>query len=106
MEKLAAEFLKRNNVEWKWYLSNMMIILYTPKSLWHGNNKNIIWFDFDKLNEMEEWVSLKLQRPFKLENFNTSKHIESNIKLDNYFKSRYNSIYDIHDIRKSNKTLL
>jgi hypothetical protein len=106
MEKLAAEFLKRNNIEWKWYLSNMMIILYTPKSLWHGNNKNIIWFDFDKLNEMEEWISLKLERPFKLENFNTSKHIESNIKLDNYFKNRYNSIYDIHDIRKSKQTLV
>lgn len=106
MEKLAAEFLKRNNIEWKWYLSNMMIILYTPKSLWHGNNKNIIWFDFDKLNEMEKWISSKLERPFKLENFNTSKHIESNIKLDNYFKNRYNSIYDIHDIRKSKKTLV
>jgi hypothetical protein len=106
MQKLAAEFLERNNIEWEWYLSNLMIVLYAPKSLWHGNHKNIIWFDFDKLNEMEDWVSSKLGRPFKLENFNSSKDIESNIKLDNYFKSRYNSIYDIHDIRKSDKTLV
>ena len=106
MEKLANEFLERNNIEWKWYLANIMITLYTPKSFWHANDKNIIWFDFDKLNEMEEWVSTKLERPFKLENFNSSKHIESAIKLDDNFKRRYNAIYDIHDIRKSNKTLI
>lgn len=106
MTKLADEFLKRNNIEWKWYLSNIMITLYTPKSFWHGNDSRVIWFDFNKLNEMEEWISTKLNRPFKLENFNSSKHIESNIIIDSYFKSRYNVIYDIHDIRKSNKTLI
>ena len=106
IEELATEFLKRNNVEYRWHLLNLMIALYTPKSTWHGNHKDIIWFDFDRLNEMEEWVSSKLERPFKLENFNTSRHIESNVKLDDYFKSKYNSIYDIHDIRKSNKTLV
>ena len=106
MQQLAAEFLKRNNIEWKWYLSNIMITLYTPKSFWHANDKNIIWFDFDKLNEMEDWISSKLQQPFKLENFNSSKHIETEIKLDNYFKARYNVTYDIHDIRKLNKTLI
>jgi hypothetical protein len=106
IEKLANEFLERNNIEWEWYLSNMMIVLYAPKLIWHGNHKDIIWFDFDKLNEMESWVSSKLGRPFKLENFNTSKHVESNIRLDNYFKNKYNSIYDIHDIRKSDKTLM
>ena len=106
MQKLADEFLERNNIEWKWYLSNIMVTLYTPKSFWHANDKNIIWFDFDKLNEMEEWISSKLERPFKLENFNSSKHIETKLKLDDYFKRRYNVIYDIHDIRKSNKTLI
>lgn len=106
MGKLADEFLKRNNIEWKWYLANIMITLYTPKSFWHANDDRIIWFDFDKLNEMEEWISTKLERPFKLENFNSSQHIETEIKFDNYFKSRYNVIYDVHDIRKSNKTLI
>ncbi len=106
IEELAVEFFKKNNVEWKSYLSNLMITLYTPSSIWHGNDKNIIWFDFDKLNEMEDWVSAKLERPFKLENYNTSRHVESNVKLDSYFKSKYNLIYDIHDIRKSNKTLV
>jgi hypothetical protein len=105
-EKLAIEFLKKNNVEWKPFLLNLVITLYTPKVAWHGNHKNIIWFDFNKLSEMEDWVSSKLERPFKLENYNTSRHIESNIKLDNYFISKYNSIYDIHDITKSNKTLV
>ncbi len=106
LEELANEFLKINNIEWGWYLSNMMIILYAPKSIWHGNHKDIIWFDFDKLNEMEDWVSFKLGKPFKLENFNTSKYVESNIKLDDHFRSKYNSIYDIYDIRKTNNTLV
>lgn len=106
MEELAKTFLKRNNIEWRWYLANIMITLYTPKSFWHANDNRIIWFDFDKLNELEEWVSNKLERPFKLENFNSSKHIESNITLDDYFKSRYNVLYDIHDLRKKEKTLL
>ena len=106
MVKLADEFLRRNDIEWRWYLSNIMVTLYTPKSFWHANDKRIIWFDFDKLNEMEEWISSKLERPFKLENFNSSKHIESAIKIDGYFKSRYNVTYDVHDIRKSNKTLI
>ena len=106
METLAKQFLERNEIEWRWYLANIMITLYTPKSLWHANDSRIIWFDFDKLNEMEDWVSSKLGRPFKLANFNSSKNIESNIELNNYFKSKYNSIYDIHDIRKTNKTLI
>lgn len=106
MEKFAIEFFERNGVKWEWPFIDLMITLYTPKSVWHGNHKDIIWFDFDKLNEMEDWVSSKLERPFKLENFNTSQHIESNVKLDNYFKIKYNSIYDIHDITKSNKTLV
>lgn len=106
LEELANEFLKINNIEYEWYLSNMMMVLYAPKSIWHGNHKDIIWFDFDKLNEMEEWVSSKLGKPFKLENFNTSQHIESNIKLDDHFRSKYNSIYDIYDIRKNNNTLV
>jgi hypothetical protein len=106
IEKLAIIFFKKNNIEWKPYLLNLMITLYIPKSAWHGDNKNIIWFDFNKLNEMEEWVSSILEKPFKLENFNTSQHIKSSIKLDNHFKSKYNSVYDIHDIRKSYKTLV
>jgi hypothetical protein len=106
VQELATEFLKRNNIEFREHLLNLITVLYTPKSVWHGNHKNIIWFDFDKLNEMEDWVSSKLQRPFKLENFNTSQHIQSNVKLNNYFKNKYNSIYDIHDNRKFNKTLV
>lgn len=106
VQELATEFLKRNNIEFREHLLNLINVLYTPKSVWHGNHRDIIWFDFNKLNEMEDWVSSKLERPFRLENFNTSQHIESNVKLDNYFKNKYNSIYDIHDIRKSNKTLV
>ena len=55
---------------------------------------------------MEEWISNKIEKPFKLENFNSSKKVECNIKLDNYFINRYNAIYDIHDLRKSQKTLI
>ena len=106
MEKLAKTFLEKNNIEHKKYLEHVLVALYTPKSYWHANDSRIIWFDFDKLNEMEEWISNKIEKPFKLENFNSSKKVECNIKLDNYFINRYNAIYDIHDLRKSQKTLI
>lgn len=106
MEKLAKTFLERNNIPHSKYLENIMIALYTPKSYWHANDSRIIWFDFDKLYELEEWVSNKIGKPFKLENFNSSKKLECNIQLDEYFKKRYNVLYDIHDLRKSTKTLI
>lgn len=88
------------------YLINMLLIHLSPLSIWHNHNPNIIWFDFDKLYELEEWVSNKLEKPFKLERLNSSKHIECNLKLTDNFIKKYNKIYDSYDFRKEKKTLI
>jgi hypothetical protein len=88
------------------YIVNIFEILLTPVSNYHHHHKDIIWFDFDKLNELEKWVCEKLDKPFVLENTNSSKKIETKIKLDTQFIKLYNDIYNHYDITKQNKTLL
>lgn len=88
------------------YGKNMLVILIRPYSYWHLYNPNIIWFDFDKLYELEEWVSNKLGKEFKLLDINSSKKIESNLILDDEFKELYDSIYYKYDETKSKKTLI
>lgn len=84
----------------------MVNILITPVSQYHNNDPRIKWFDFKKLNELEVWVSDKLNIDFKLEQSNSSKHFNSNIKLNDDFIDKYNLIYDIYDLPKTNKTLI
>lgn len=84
----------------------MVNILITPTSQYHNNDPRIIWFDFKKLNELEQWVSDKLDVEFKLEQSNSSTHFTSNLKLDDVFIKKYNKIYDVYDIPKIGKTLI
>lgn len=84
----------------------MLNILISPTTDYHNNDPRIIWFDFNKLYELEKWVSNKLGVEFKLEYSNSSKHFHCNLKLDDIFITKYNDIYDIYDITKINKTLI
>lgn len=107
----SKNFLKNNNIKLsnkvnETYLVNMLYTIISPISVWHNHNPNIIWFDFKKLYELEEWVSNKLNKPFKLEKINSSKHIECNLKLTDGFIKKYNEIYDIYDFKKEIKTLM
>ena len=107
----ANNFLKNNNIklsnnENQMYLVNMLYIQITPMYFLHNNNPNIIWFDFTKLNELEDWVSNKLQITFKLEKINSSKNIKCNLKLTDNFIKRYNKIYDVYDLQKEVKTII
>lgn len=77
----------------KWSLS----IAFTPYSYYHQHNESIIWFDFNELHKMEEWVSNRLNRKFKLERGNSSKHYDCKLSLSDSFIERYNSIYDVYD---------
>jgi len=88
------------------YLIIMLGIIISPLSFYHNHNLKIKWFDFNKLYELEEWVSNKLGKSFKLEQSNSSKHIECNLSLNSEFISRYNSIYDYYDLPKTTKTIL
>jgi hypothetical protein len=88
------------------YMMTMIYILINPTSFWHNNDSNIIWFEFDKLKEFEEWVSNKLGINFVLEKSNGSQHFDCNLKLDDNFIKLYDSIYDYYDLPKQIKTLL
>jgi hypothetical protein len=79
---------------------------YTPTSYYHQNHNKIIWFDFEKLYELEDWVSNKLNMDFKLEKINSSKHIKSNLKVTDNFIKKYDNIYNKFDTIKTNKSIL
>jgi hypothetical protein len=87
-------------------LINILNILITPKSVWHNNDKNIIWFNINEMTKMEEWVSNITGKNFKLKHVNSHSHIKTKLELNEEFKNRYNSIYDYYDLPKNNKTLI
>ena len=105
---VIREFVNRNGI--KPYMNDtvriMLYILFTPISEYHNHDPNIIWFDFDKLYELEEWVSNKLGKPFKLEKSNSSNHFKCQLSLNDEFINRYNSIYDYYDLPKIEKSLI
>lgn len=104
-ELIVDEFIKRHNLNTSFQLKLWLVILFTPDAHYHLHDSRIKWFDFNKLYELEEWVSNKLGFEFKLDKLNTSKHIKSNLKLNDRFIEKYNSIYDRFDFPKTNTTL-
>jgi hypothetical protein len=106
--KVLDTFFKNNGLaEYNdWYMKTIIYILINPTSYWHNNDPNIIWFDFDKMNELEEWVSDKLGKSFKLEKSNGSQHFDCNIQLNEKFIDIYDSIYNFYDLPKQVKTLI
>jgi len=103
----AMEFCRRNDIEIKPENLGKFILLYRPKEWYHRNNSNIIWFDFNKLNELEEWVSNQLNREFKLVNINSSINVECNLINDDGFKKKFNSLYgEKYEQFKNKKSLI
>lgn len=113
------EFLLKNNFIKKYskptafmqlhsdeYIVNVFNLLLTPSSYWHNHDKDIIWFDIDKLDLMENWVSNKIGKEFKLKHLNSTQNIECSIQLDQNFKDRYDTIYNHYDIPKISFTLI
>jgi hypothetical protein len=88
------------------YIFNMMRIMYHPTSFWTNNDPRIIWFDISELNKLEDWVSNKIQKPFKLEKVNSSQHFECGLKLNDDFIKKYDNIYKVFDKPKKQKTLI
>lgn len=100
---LQNDLLKYNPI----YLIELLSILYNPLSFWHDNNNGIIWFDINKTEELNEWVSIKIGKPFELNKINSSDKVESNLIYDEHFIKKYNNIYDYYDINyKKNNTLI
>jgi hypothetical protein len=80
--------------------------LVSPKSWFHNNDPNIIWFDIDKIYELENWVSNITNTEFKLEKINESNKIDCNLILNDTFKKKYDSIYSEYDTFKKNKSII
>jgi hypothetical protein len=105
-KKYVAEFIMKHKLIDTSHLTSMLSILFLPCSTWHQHHKKIIWFDIDKLYELEEWVSNKLNINFKLEKINSSNHFTGNLKMNDNFIEKYNTIYDRFDLTKTIKTFL
>jgi hypothetical protein len=105
---MIDEFIKQIGLNeiYNEYIRNMFEIVFVPISHWHNNDTTIQWFEFGKFNELEEWVSDKIGKPFKMEKSNGSQYFDCNLKMNDEFITLYNSIYDKYDIIKSNKTLI
>jgi hypothetical protein len=106
-ERLTKMFFIKNNIPHdKILFKYMSSLLYKPPSYWHNFDKRIIWFDFNQLNELENWVSNKLDMDFKLKNINSSKKVISELKNDEYFRQKFDYIYSKYEIIKENKTMI
>ena len=107
IDNVVDDFIKLNKLNIKSiYLKDILKILFRPTSYYHKHHPDIIWFDFNELNKLEEWISEKLNFNFKLERINSSQHFNCNLELNDKFIEKYNNIYDIFDLpRKSKKTL-
>lgn len=104
---IIKSFLKKNLPKnTNPYMDVMFNILITPTSYYHHYDKSIIWFDFNKLYELENWVSDMIGIQFKLEKTNSSQHFDCNLKNDDYFRTKYDSIYTRYDNPKSNNSLI
>jgi hypothetical protein len=106
LSKIADEFFLVNNIEYNETLYKYLYMLYIPQSYYHKFNKNILWFDFNQLDKLEEWVSNTLGYPFKLENVNSSKNVKSALINDLHFNHKLNEIYDKYEIIKDKITLI
>lgn len=105
--KLIDDFLTKFKIsKEEEYTKNMLNILFTPIVELTNNDSNIIWFDINNLSELENWVSKKLNKDFKMEKINSSKHFDSVIEINNEFKEKYDNLYKEFDQRKINKTLI
>jgi hypothetical protein len=84
---VSKTFFEKNNLTESsiYFKSIFSSILLTPYSSYHHHDSRVIWFDFNKLYELENWVSNILNIDFKLEKINSSQHFECELKLDNYF---------------------
>lgn len=105
VEEVVDIFTKKYKLNLNEPGKNMLRILIFPYSKWHNHDPDIIWFDFNELYKLEEWVSNKLNIDFKLMNLNSSNHFDSKLELNDEFKEKYDSIYLPYDKIKNVKTL-
>jgi hypothetical protein len=112
-ENLINEFIEKLNINLKndvitnpLFLKEFIRTLLSPKSWFHNNDPDIIWFDIDKIYELENWVSKITNTKFKLEKINESNHVDCKLILNEKFKEKYDLIYSEHNNFKKNKSII
>lgn len=80
--------------------------IFFPKEWYHRKDPDIIWFDFNKLSDLEIWVSNRLEKEFKLLKENSSKDVVCNLKIDENLIKKYDEIYSRYQNHKNKKTIL
>jgi hypothetical protein len=93
LTRLSADFCDRLGLEKKMGYVGKFLLQFIPQEWYHNNDPNIIWFDFNQMDKLEEWVSDKLNIDFKLTNINSSTHWDSNLQDDEYFRKKFNKLY-------------
>ena len=105
--ELLHSFLKRIGYsQYNNTLETLLLPMVSPVSVYHNNNPKIIWFEFNQLNKLENWVATKTGIPFKLEVFGSSGNYKSKIINDDFFVKKYSEIYDYFDFFKKQNTLI
>lgn len=107
IKKLTKRFL--NNIEIFDYsekIEHLIMPMFAHPSYYHKNNTKIKWFDFNNLIELENWVSDKCKKDFKLEIFGSSREYESQIIVNEQFISKYEEIYYSYENFKKQKSLI
>jgi hypothetical protein len=83
-----------------------LFILWQPTSFWHNNDFRINWFNFDDIYSLEDWVSNKIGKSFKLEKINSSNHTATYLELNEEFIMGYNKMYDTFDLVKTKNSII
>jgi hypothetical protein len=103
------KFLLKNGlsvVEVDQRILTMLNVLITPTSHYHNNRSDIIWFNFQDLNNLEKWVQELVGKPFNLQNVNSSKNIDCAIKINEDLIREYDRIYSVFDNHKETKSII
>lgn len=84
----------------------LLNVLITPIFLYHKNNPEIIWFDFEKIGLLEKWISDRIGINFKVSALNSSKDVKCGVEIDQDFRALYDKIYSNFENHKEVKTLI
>lgn len=106
LELLGIEFRNRIGGRSKDIPVTYFNQLFLPKEWFHRNNPDIIWFDFKKLEDLEKWVSSKLDMDFKLYYENSSEDTRCSLEKNSDLEEKYKIVYSKYREFKRVKSLI
>lgn len=107
VNRLSEDFCKRNEIHFDDFTKKTISTIFRPKEWFHRNNPNIIWFDIEQLNQLEDWISNRIDKEFRLVNINSSSNVKSGLIITSEFEKKYNKLYgERFEIHKKDKSLI